>query len=438
MADVADYQGKSVAIAGFGAEGRSALNYFQSHGAKVTIVDEAEAIGDTPEGVGTILGKNALESLDQFDIISRTPPLRPDRLPEGPQITSVTIEFFERCPAPIIAVTGTKGKGTTTTLIAEILKNSGKTVHILGNIGTPGLDILDQIERDDIVCYEISSFQLWDLQKGPSVAVVLMVVEDHLDVHASVEEYFEAKSNIGRFQSADNLIVVHPDNQESGQIASKSPARMVHYLTEQGAFLRGEDIIIGEQKICSVNEVGLLGKHNLENIAAAISAAWEFTQDVPAITTAVKEFKGLEHRLEKVGTINGVSFYDDSFSTTPTTTIAAVNVFEQPKVLVLGGWDKGVDFTKMAEVISNSETRGVVVIGDTAPKILEALEQANFKGQINSGLSIMSDILSAANDMTETGDVVLLSPGCASFGLFDNYKQRGNLFKEAVKKLEIQ
>ncbi|MDX1765933.1 MAG: UDP-N-acetylmuramoyl-L-alanine--D-glutamate ligase [Candidatus Saccharimonadales bacterium] len=436
MADLGEYEDKRVAIAGLGVEGRSALKFFRGRGALVTIVDEAESLAELPDGVEAFLGPESFESLDKFDIISRAPSIRPDRLPSGPQITSVTIEFFNRCPAPIIAVTGTKGKGTTTTLIAEILKNAGKTVHILGNIGAPGLDILDHISKDDVVCYEISSFQLWDLKKSPKVAVVLMVVEDHLDVHRSPEEYYEAKANIGRFQSSDDLVVVHPDNQNSAAIASKSPARMVRYLTEEGAHIRGDDIVISDQKICSVGEVGLIGRHNLENIAAAVTAAWEYTQDIPAIATAVKEFSGLEHRLEKVADIGGISYYDDSFSTTPTTTMAAINSFDQPIVLIIGGWDKGANFSEMADLIQKSNVKGVVVAGDTAPKILKALESVEYQGQVSSGQSGMTDMVSAAKDMATDGDIVLLSPGCASFGLFDNYKQRGNQFKDEVRKLE--
>ena len=428
-------EGKRVAILGFGVEGRSALRYFQARGADVVIVDESDSLNNVPEGVETITGENALSSLTDFDLISRSPAIRPDRINTRGEVTSVTNEFFRACPAPIIAVTGTKGKGTTTTLTAKILESAGKRVHVVGNIGVPALDVLEDIHQDDIVCYEASSFQLWDLKKSPQVAVILMMAEDHMDVHSSMDEYIGAKAMIGAHQTPDDLLVVHANNQYSQRAAASSKARKAEYLSETGAYLRGEDIIINEHKICSTRDVGLLGRHNLENVCAAITAAWEYTQDVEAIAKAVKDFTGLPHRLEKVGTIAGADYYDDSFSTAPATTIAAIETFEQPKILILGGSDKGAHYDELARVITNSSVRGVVLIGDTAEAIDAALRTAGYEGQVFDGGIKMRDIVVVADSLAESGDVVLLSPACASFGLFDNYKQRGELFAEAVKKM---
>ena len=426
------YQGKKVAVVGYGVEGRSAYTYYTKHGADVTIIDEATELDDVPEEARTILGGQALDHLQGFDIVSRTPPLRPERIHTDGVVSSVTVEFFERCPAPIIGVTGTKGKGTTATLCARILEESGKKVHLVGNIGLPGLDVVDEIEADDIVCFELSSFQLWDLKKSPHVAVVLMIDEDHQDIHSSMDEYIKAKANIARFQGPDDVIVVHPDNQLSQSIAVYSSAKKVEYMSETGAFIRGEDIIIDEHKICTRSDVGLLGAHNLENVTAAISAAWVFTQNVDAIAKSVKEFKGLPHHLELAGESNGVRYYDDSFSTQPAAAIAAILTFEEPKVIILGGSEKSANFSHVAEAVADNNVKGVVLIGDTAQRIQEELVTAGFTGKVATGATKMPEIVNQAREMTEAGDVVILSPACASFGLFDNYKQRGDLFKQAV------
>lgn len=428
------FSGKKVGILGYGVEGKAALRYFQAQGADVTILDERETISDPPSGVEAVLGAGAFDDLSGFDLVSRTPPLRPDRLQTAREVTSVTNEFFRRCPAPIIAVTGTKGKGTTTTLIARILEKAGHRVHTVGNIGQPGLDVLDDIQPDDIVCYEISSFQLWDIKQSPRVAVVLMVVEDHQDVHSSLDEYVEAKGNIGRFQSADDVLVVHPDNALSQRIASYSAAQKREYFTSSGAHIRGEDIIINEQKICATNEVGLLGAHNLENICAAITAAWEYTQDVAAIAGAVKEFKGLPHRLEFVAEKNGVSYYDDSFSASPLAAVSATRVFGEKAVMIYGGKDKGIDYQLIVEAAIEQNVAQAILIGEVGAILEDRFKQSDFKRyQMIDGS--MEDIVRVCSEYAKPGMSVVLSPGSSSFDMFENYKERGQLFAEAVKKL---
>ena len=298
-----------VAIAGYGAEGQANYNYWRAQTDDITICDENTPSRTIPENTKTIFGEGAFSQLQDFDLVVRTAGLRPDKIKTNGKIWSATNEFFNQCPVPIIGVTGTKGKGTTATLVSKILEEAGRKVWLLGNIGVPALEVLEEIQNysgsDGVVVFELSSFQLWDLEKSPQTAVVLMIEPDHMDVHASMEEYIAAKANITAFQSEEDFLVYHPTNTYSRQIAEQSKALKVRFMTEEGANVvipaqagiqksetvdpsfRWDDeverIVIQEQLICAVEEVGLRGRHNLENICAAITASWNFTKDTSAI-----------------------------------------------------------------------------------------------------------------------------------------------------------
>ena len=426
----------NIAIAGYGVEGKSSYAYFSNKGDAITILDERPEIDDLPQGAAVVLGPEAFEDTGGYDMVVRSPSLPPEKLAGAKKIWSATNEFFARCPAPIIGVTGTKGKGTTSSLIAAILRAAGKTVHLVGNIGVPALDVLADIRADDIVVYEMSSFQLWDIESSPHVAVILMIEPDHLNVHADFDDYVLAKGNIAAHQTTDDVVIYHPTNPESARAAATSSGKRMRYMTPEAAFIEDEKVKMGDAIICPTNEVGLKGGYNLENVCAAVSAAWQFSQDTACFAQAIREFKGLEHRLEYVATKRGITFYNDSFSSAPTATMAAITAFEQPIVLIVGGFDKGVDLTPLAERIAATSTiEKVVVIGQVRGQIAGVFERIGFTRFDSTDETDMKRIVDLAVGYAPDGGVVLLSPGCASFDMFKNFYERGALFKQAVGEL---
>ena len=300
-----------IIIAGFGVEGQSNLRYFREKfpEADFLVADEREKVDNLPENVAYQTG---FSGLDNADLIVRSPSLPPKKIKTNGQIWSATNEFFANCPATIIGVTGTKGKGTTCSFISSILRAAGKNVHLVGNIGVPALDILPKIEKNDIVVYELSSFQLWDLQKSPHVAVVLMIEPDHLNVHADFNDYLAAKANIAKSQIADDYVVYNSQNEFSSLIADASLAQKKEY-----PFVLSDDI---------TSAIRLPGKHNIDNACAAILAVKSILPNVSddEIKKGLSEFTGLPHRLKFVAEKYGVKYYDDSISTTPGSAIAAL------------------------------------------------------------------------------------------------------------------
>lgn len=427
-----------IALLGYGLEGESAYRYFSQlySGADFVVYDNArEPKHRLPEGTTFIGGVDDFHEIDA-DIVIKTPAISPDTVSSNGKITSVTREFFDKCPVPIIGVTGTKGKGTTCTLIAKMLENAGKKVWLVGNIGKPALDILDQVHEEDIVVYELSSFQLWDIEKSPETAVVLLVEPDHLNVHSDMDEYVRAKANIAKFQSVKNHIVYHPTNLQSAKIAELSQGHKVRYCTPEGAYVKKQHIIIDDQPICALEEVGLLGVHNLENICAAVTAVWYYIHDVAAIAKAIVEFKGLPHHTEKVRELDGVSYYDDSFSSAPAATVAAIKSFTAPEIVIIGGAEKHADFGDLVAMIkARDNIKKIILIGETAPRIAAVLEE---KGELRFEVDRTGDfnkIVTRAQQLAQPGDVVLLSPGCASFDMFENFYRRGEIFQELVNNL---
>ncbi len=442
-----------IAILGFAGQGRSAYDYWVKEPNEITICDRDEKL-ELPSGAKAQLGPDYLTNLEQFDLLVRTPGLHPSDIvaanPDAPNIlnkvTTVTNEFFRVCPSRnIIGVTGTKGKGTTSTLIAKILEAAGNRVHLGGNIGIPPLDMLkSDIQPDDWVVLELANFQLIDLKYSPTVAVCLMIAPEHMDWHPDMAEYVMAKQQLFRFQQFEDRAVYHRLNEYSRQIVNISTGQKIAYevpkaglppQVKTGVYVEGETIYAEGTAIGQTAGVALLGRHNLENICAAIGATWEIIKhDSEAVTRVITSFTGLEHRLELVRELEGVRYYDDSFGTTPETAIVAVQAFESPKILILGGSDKGADYGELAHVVSTSNVRRVVLIGKTGPDIETALRAAGFNDIVDGG-SDMTAIVNTARDQAKSGDVVLLSTACASFDMFNNYKDRGMQFKQAVQAL---
>lgn len=410
-----------VAIAGYGVEGKASLAYWLERGDAVTIVDERLGLDDAPDGVPMILGSGAFSRLNGFDMVVRSPSLRPDKITTDGKVWSATNEFFAKCPAPIIGVTGTKGKGTTSSLIASILRAAGKTVHLVGNIGVPVLEILPEIIADDVVVFEISSFQLWDLETSPHIAVVLMIEPDHLDVHANFDEYVNAKANIVRYQTPADITVFNKNNLVSQDVAEQSIAQKVSYPFESELL----DVLV------------IPGAHNRDNACAAIAAVRPWTENPETIREGLANFTGLPHRLKFIREVDGVKYYDDNYSSAPGATIAAVKSFENPEILILGGYDKQIDFDDLTDFLSQrSNLRGVVLLGQTGPRLNQQLRAHGFDViQLLEDQPSMEKIVATAKNMAQPGDVVIMSPACASFDMFKNFTDRGDRFIQAVEAL---
>lgn len=424
-----------IAIAGYGVEGKASFEYWRKQGAQMAIVDEREVVDDLLAGVEMILGADAFSRLADFDLIVRSPSVHVDKLPYGEAVWSATNEFFARCPAPIIGVTGTKGKGTTSSLIASILEAAGKTVHLVGNIGQPAIEALPGIQPDDIVVYELSSFQLWDLQRSPHIAVVLPIEPDHLDVHTDFDEYIAAKANITAHQTDGDVIVYNKNNDIATAIAMGGipPDRHPGLDPESSGHAAAVKKIAYPFDISDVaDSLQLLGAHNIENAAAAIAAVREYVTDADTIRRGLASFTGLPHRLKFVAEVDGVKYYDDSIATTSSSAIAALHAFAQPKIIILGGHDKGGDTRSIIELCRDTDTR-VIAIGRNA----RCLEQlcAEYGVPMVREAGDMGAVVAAARDLASPGDVVILSPAHASFDQYASYADRGDQFIAAVEAL---
>ncbi len=349
-----------VAILGYGAEGQTSYKYLTQQGlepSKIVIYDAShKPKGQLPEAVEFHGGSDYITKLnqnDQIDVIFRSPPINPGELTSSAIVWSATNEFFARSQAKIIAVTGTKGKGTTSSLIHQILLSSTQKSHLLGNIGLPALTELYKIQASDYVVYEMSSFQLWDIKFSPKVAVILMVTEDHLDVHGSLKNYHQAKLKIVKFQKdADDAAIYFAENKVSTNIATSNKVGIkIPFPDAKFAHIAGESIKFNDQIICSIKDVKLIGEHNQQNIMAAVSVAKLLNLSSSKIADAIKKFKGLPHRMEPVKTINGLTVYNDSYSSNPSATLAAVKSFKQKLILMVGGFDRSVSFVQLAETL---------------------------------------------------------------------------------------
>lgn len=426
----------NVAIIGYGLEGESALHYWQKQGADITICDQNPG-ATVPTGIAARLGENYLDNLDQFDVIMRSAGIPAEViLAKNPtvkqKITTVIDEFLRVSPTKnIIGITGSKGKGTTSTLTTKMLEAAGYEVFLGGNIGVSPFDFLNQLTTESWVVLELSSFQLSDITRSPHIAMCLMVVPEHLNWHADMQDYMRAKANLFAHQNPNDIAIYYANSPESHTIASNSPGAKITYYAPPGAYVEDGNIIIDNQVICNVSELKLLGAHNWQNACAAATAVWQVAQVPDAIRKVLTSFTGLPHRLEFVRKLDDIAYYDDSFSTIPEAAIVALQAFDEPKVLIVGGADKGVPFDELTKAIRENNVRHVIAIGDTGIIIAEELRAGGFTA-ITEGPTTMQEMVDAARKVAQPGDIVLLSTGCASFGLFDNYKDRGNQFKQVV------
>jgi UDP-N-acetylmuramoylalanine--D-glutamate ligase len=432
-----------IAIVGYGKQGYSSYQYWQKDN-DITLCDQ-ELIADPPTGAKLQCGENYLNNLDDFDLVVRSPKLHPRDIVAAngetilKKVTTNTNEFFKVCPTPnIIAITGTKGKGTTSTLIAKILEESGRRVHLGGNIGTPPLDLLkDSIIEDDYVVLELANFQLIDLKSSPHIGVCLMVVPEHLDWHSDMDEYISSKKQLFINQKEDDVAIYFGPNHISLEVVSVSPAQKIPYFDKPGALVEDDEIRISENSICKTSDLKLLGKHNWQNVCAAVTAVWQITQDVNIIRDALVNFIGLPHRIEYLGEKDGITYYNDSFASAPDATVAAIEAIPEQKVMIVGGFDRQLpleDFSK--NVQSNSDTiRGILLIGASAHRVSESLKSFGFNNFILSPAHNIQEIVTDAQKLAKPGDAIVLSPGFPSFDMFKDFEERGLLYKEVVSGL---
>lgn len=443
---------KKIAVIGIGISNTPVIKLLAEKGAKVTACDRKskEELGHTATelqrcGVNLKLGCDYLEELEA-DIILKTPGIRPD-IPQlvaaakrGAVVTSEMEIFFKLAPCRLIAVTGSDGKSTTTSLISEILKAGGYTVHLGGNIGKPLLPEIEQIKEDDICVLELSSFQLMNMTESPDIAVITNVSPNHLDYHRSMEEYTEAKKAIFKGQRCKKLVLNY-DNTLTRAMANEFEGEVKFFSfqtkLEEGYYFTDGAICSAGKKVLCRSDLKLPGDHNVENFMAAM-AATEKLCGVSAFAKVASEFGGIPHRLELVRMRAGVRYYNDSIASSPTRTRACFASFPQKLILIAGGYDKKIPFDDFGPDILK-HVKHLILMGATKDKILTAVEQAKGFRESNILISIvnsMEEAVEKAADSAESGDIVVLSPACASFDMFKNFEQRGDAFKACVRALK--
>ena len=452
---LAGLRGKTVAVIGIGVSNTPLIKMLLRSGIRVTACDKKrrEEFGGLAEELESLgaelrLGPDYLRGLDQ-DVIFRTPGLRPDvselllAQAKGSVVTSEMEVFFQVCPCHTIAVTGSDGKTTTTTIIAELLKKAGYHTFVGGNIGKPLLPDVDGMVPEDYAVLELSSFQLMTMDQSPEIAVVTNLAPNHLDVHKSMAEYIAAKENIFTHQGPEGKAVFNYDNAITREFSESAPGQAVLFSRRQeltqGVYVKDGAIWVsnreGSRAVLPLADILLPGEHNVENYMAAIAAVDGLVPD-EVIRAFAAQFAGVEHRIELVRTLDGVRYYNDSIASSPSRTIAGLRSFREKVILIAGGYDKHIPFDALGpEVVEH--VKYLVLTGDTADKIAEAVRTCpDYHG--TPPISKYEDFdaaVMAAHSMAQPSDVVLLSPACASFDHFKNFAQRGEAFKKIIYEL---
>lgn len=431
-----------VGIIGYEVEGRAAYSYWQKLGADITICDR-DTTKEIPQGVASQLGERYLENLDQFDIIVRSPGIHPSIIlnsnPDiGDRLTTIIDEFLRVCPTRhTIGVTGTKGKGTTSTLITKMLEACGKEVFLGGNIGVPPLDFLDKITEQSWVVLELSSYQLVDIHHGTAIGVCLMVVPEHLSWHTDMDDYIMSKARLFENQQYNDLSVYFADNDTSRKIASYSPGLKLPYFRSPGAYVKDGAVVIDNETVCRLDELKLLGEHNWQNVCAAVTVAWQIVPSITEIRSVLTTFTGLEHRLEFVREVDQIKYYNDSYASTPDAAIAALSAIPGTKVMIVGGFDRGLPLGHLATAMrEHTETmRKLIIIGQSGQRLAAELQKIGFSNYTLESSKHMAEIVASARTNALPGDSIVLSPGFASFDMFKNFTDRGLQYKVIVEQL---
>ena len=449
---------RKVAIIGLGVSNLPLLDYMHEKKAKVTVFDDRNIekipkdVMDkiTDYGFSFFLGANCLGNLKGFDIIFRSPSCLPTKLEleleekRGAIVTTEIEMLMKMCPCKIIGVTGSDGKTTTTSLINAILSTAGYKTFLGGNIGTPLFTKLEEMSPEDIVILELSSFQLMGMEISPDIAVITNITPNHLNIHKDYDEYINAKKNIFKYQNENGILILNYDNEITNECSKEAKGKVVFFSDREkldnGFIVDNKVIKECEDKIrkhiLNTNEVILRGEHNYENIATAIAATKTLVSTEDAIK-AVKNFKPVEHRIELVREINGVKWYNDSASSSPTRTLAGINAFDEEIILIAGGYDKNLDYTPLAKPIIE-KVKALILIGQTSGKIFDSVKEELEKQDKNLEIYMCDSLeqtITLAKKVTKPGQVVLFSPASASFDMFKNAVDRGNQFKNLVNSL---
>ena len=445
-------KGKTAAVLGIGVSNTPLIELLCRSGVQVVACDKKsrEALGERAAqleelGARLCLGEHYLDDL-RADVIFRTPGMRPDvpalleAKKRGSVVTSEMEIFFEVCPCTIIGVTGSDGKTTTTSIIADMLRAAGKTVYLGGNIGHPLLCDAEKMQRDDIAVVELSSFQLLDMKRSPHIAVMTNLAPNHLDMHRDMAEYIAAKENIYLHQGADDIAIFNADNDITRALSEKSRARTRLFSRREavadGAFLRGDAIVLRhdgrEEEVMRVSDIRLPGLHNVENYLAAVTAL-DGIVPYDVMRKSARSFAGVEHRIEYVRTLHGAKWYNDSIATSPTRTIAGLHAFDEKVILLAGGYDKHISFAPLApEVVKHVKL--LILCGATADAIEKTVRECpDYHGSPEIvRCESLEDCVKTAYKRAVRGDIVTLSPACAAFDQFANFMERGKAFKKLV------
>ena len=437
---------KKIAVLGLGVSNRPLVRLLLEFGCQVIGCDrtdreklDQEVLELEKAGAVLSLGEKYLDGIEA-DLVFRTPGMHPGNpairalADRGAEITSEMEVFFEVCPCKILAVTGSDGKTTTTTLISEMLKAEGKTVWLGGNIGTPLLPLTRQMKESDYAVVELSSFQLMDMRRSPSVAVITNLSPNHLDVHKDMEEYVEAKKNIYRFQGEEDILVINADNAVTAPLQGPGKTKAFSRLGKDAAVrLEGEWIERKGEKVLKAADILLPGVHNVENYMTAIAALEGLVSD-ETVRKVAKTFGGVEHRIELVRIKDGVRYYNDSIASSPSRTIAGLRSFPDKVILIAGGYDKHIPYDVLGPEVCQ-HVKKLFLCGATAPQIRAAVEGCQGEKPQITDCGDFESAVRAAAAAAECGDVVLMSPASASFDQFKNFMVRGECFKKIIMEL---
>ena len=444
---------KNVAVVGIGVSNIPLINFLVKLGADVTAFDmkSEEALGDIAiefkeKGVKLELGENYLDSLTGFEVVFKTPSMRIDcealkrAKDERAYITSEMEEFVRYCRGKIYATTGSDGKTTTTTIISKLLEAQGYKTWVGGNIGNPLFSNIEEIKDEHMVVLELSSFQLMTMNLGVDVAVVTNLAPNHLDMHKDMKEYVDSKKNIFLYQNCNDILILNRENDITYKFKDEAKAKVREFSSKRvvsnGAYLKDNNLYLDGEVVCKKADILIKGMHNVENYLAAFAA----TKDDVKIETMKKvaeSFTGVEHRCELVKEIDGVRYYNDSIASSPTRTLAGLFAFEKKVILIAGGYDKHIPFEPLAEQ-GYQFIKELILLGDTKYLIKDVFEKVMNEKNINIPITIVNSLEEAvkkSKEIAQEGDIVTLSPACASFDMFANFEVRGNKFKEIVKEL---
>lgn len=416
---MAEIKGSKILIAGFGEEGKSVLEFLKVNhkNAEVAVCDKNP---ETVKGLDlkVFSGEKYLDSIDKFDTVVRSPGIPLELFSKAKHVTSLTNIFFENCPGKVIAVTGTKGKSTTATLIYELIKTKYDDVRLTGNIGVASLNSLKGSDNNTLFVYEISSFQLEDIRYSPHVAVLLAITSDHIDRHGSLENYIKAKQNIVKYQSSNDLVFFIRSDANAAKVAKSSKAKKVAVYPKKISY-----------------KTNLLGRGNDANVSMATSVAKHFEIDQETIKKIVSEFSPLPHRIEKVGVYKKITFYDDSIATNPSASINSIEALEDNlDTVIIGGANKGFDFKDYVAAVSDFGIKNIILMPDTGYQMEGEFKRLNKSSSIFKA-STMKQAVELAYKHTSPKRSCLLSPAATSFNMFKDYKERGEVFKKLIEEL---